>query len=31
VKTWVGNGLAAQVRDAYNEITQKKPAGDLPH
>jgi glyoxylase-like metal-dependent hydrolase (beta-lactamase superfamily II) len=31
VKTWTGNSLAAQVRDAYNEITQKKPAGDLPH
>jgi glyoxylase-like metal-dependent hydrolase (beta-lactamase superfamily II) len=31
VKNWVGNGLASQVRDAYNEITQKKPAGDLPH
>ena len=23
--------LAAQVTDTYNEITQKKPAGDLPH
>lgn len=31
VKNWVGDGLAGQVKDAYNEITQKKPAGDLPH
>jgi glyoxylase-like metal-dependent hydrolase (beta-lactamase superfamily II) len=31
VKTWVGDSLAAQVTDTYNEITQKKPAGDLPH
>jgi cyclase len=31
VKTWVGGSLAAQVTDTYNEITQKKPAGDLPH
>jgi glyoxylase-like metal-dependent hydrolase (beta-lactamase superfamily II) len=31
VKNWVGNGLAGQVRDAYNELTQNKPAGDLPH
>ena len=31
VKTWTGNSLPAQVRDAYNEITQKKPSGDLPH
>lgn len=31
VKTWTGDSLAAQVRDAYNEITQKKPSGDLPH
>ena len=27
----VGPSLAAQVKDAYNEITSKKPAGDLPH
>jgi cyclase len=31
VKNWVGPSLAAQVKDAYGEITQKKPAGDLPH
>jgi len=31
VKNWVGPSLAAQVKDAYNEITSKKPAGDLPH
>jgi glyoxylase-like metal-dependent hydrolase (beta-lactamase superfamily II) len=31
VKTWVGESLAAQITDTYNEITQKKPAGDLPH
>lgn len=31
VKTWVGAGLPAQVKDTYNEITAKKPVGDLPH
>jgi glyoxylase-like metal-dependent hydrolase (beta-lactamase superfamily II) len=31
VKNWVGNGLPNQVRDAYEEISQKKPHGDLPH
>ena len=31
VKNWVGSSLAAQVTDAYNEITKKKPSGDLPH
>jgi hypothetical protein len=31
VKNWVGDGLAAQVADAYNEATQHKPAGDLKH
>jgi len=31
VKRWAGSPLAAQVRDAYEEITQKKPHGDLPH
>jgi cyclase len=31
VKTWVGPSLAAQVKDAYNEIVNKKPAGDQPH
>jgi cyclase len=31
VKNWVGGGLPAQLKDAYNEIEQKKPAGDTPH
>ena len=31
VKNWVGPSLAAQVKDAYNEITSHKAAGDLPH
>jgi len=31
VKNWTGGFLAAQVRDTYQEITQKKPHGDLPH
>ncbi len=31
VKKWQGPGLGAQAKDAYNEIAQKKPAGDLPH
>jgi hypothetical protein len=31
VKNWVGDGLPAQVKDAYNEITTKKPIGDSPH
>ncbi len=31
VKNWVGPSLPAQFTDAYNEITNKKPAGDLPH
>jgi glyoxylase-like metal-dependent hydrolase (beta-lactamase superfamily II) len=31
VKNWVGEGLPAQVKDAYNEIQQNKAAGDLPH
>jgi glyoxylase-like metal-dependent hydrolase (beta-lactamase superfamily II) len=31
VKTWVGDSLAAQVKDTYQEITEKKPHGDLPH
>lgn len=31
VKNWVGDGLPAQVRDAYEEITQHKPHGDIPH
>jgi cyclase len=31
VKNWSGPFLAAQVRDTYEEITKKKPHGDLPH
>ena len=31
VKNWVGDGLPGQVKDAYNEISSKKPIGDLPH
>ncbi|HEY6391837.1 MAG TPA: MBL fold metallo-hydrolase [Bryobacteraceae bacterium] len=31
VKTWVGFGLGAHVKDTYNEIVSRKPAGDLPH
>ena len=31
VKNWSGGFLAAQVRDTYDEITKKKPHGDLPH
>jgi hypothetical protein len=31
VKNWVGDSLPAQVKDAFNEITDLKPAGDLPH
>ena len=31
VHNWVGDGLAGQLRDAYNEIAQAKPVGDLPH
>jgi glyoxylase-like metal-dependent hydrolase (beta-lactamase superfamily II) len=31
VKNWVGPSLAAQVTDAFNEITNKKASGDLPH
>jgi hypothetical protein len=31
VKNWVGDGLPDQVRDAYEEITQHKPHGDIPH
>jgi cyclase len=31
VKKWVGEFLPAQVRDTYEEISQKKPHGDLPH
>jgi cyclase len=31
VKNWVGDDFAAQVKDAYNEVTTGKAAGDLPH
>ena len=31
VKNWAGPFLPAQVRDTYDEISQKKPHGDLPH
>jgi glyoxylase-like metal-dependent hydrolase (beta-lactamase superfamily II) len=31
VKRWSGNSLSAQIKDAYEEISQKKPHGDLPH
>ena len=31
VKNWVGEPFRNQVRDAYREITEKKPAGDLEH
>jgi cyclase len=31
VKNWVGDSLATQVVDAYNEVTQGKPVGMLPH
>ena len=31
VKNWVGDGLTDQVRDTYEEITQHKPHGDIPH
>lgn len=29
VKNWVGDGLADQARDAYEEITQGKPHGEI--
>jgi len=28
---WVGSSFASQVRDAFEEISQGKPHGDLPH
>jgi glyoxylase-like metal-dependent hydrolase (beta-lactamase superfamily II) len=31
VDHWVSDGLAGHVVNAFNEITQKKPAGDIPH
>jgi cyclase len=30
-KRWIGRPFAGQVKDAYREVTEKKPAGDLPH
>jgi len=30
VKNWVGDGFAGQVKDAFEEITQGKPHGDIP-
>ena len=29
VRNWVGNSLPAQVSDAYREITEKKPIGEI--
>jgi hypothetical protein len=29
VKNWVGDGLFQQVKDAYEEITQGKPHGEI--
>src|SRR5262249_1063835 len=29
VKNWVGDGLANQVKDAYEELTQGKPHGEI--
>jgi glyoxylase-like metal-dependent hydrolase (beta-lactamase superfamily II) len=31
VKNWTGPSLPGQVRDTWEEITQKKPHGDIPH
>src|SRR5579864_1269422 len=31
VKNWVGPGLPEQVKDAYNEIANKKPIGEQAH
>jgi glyoxylase-like metal-dependent hydrolase (beta-lactamase superfamily II) len=31
VKHWVGDSLPGQVKNAWDEVTQKKPAGELPH
>jgi cyclase len=31
VDHWASNGLAGHVVNAYNEVTQKKPVGDIPH
>jgi glyoxylase-like metal-dependent hydrolase (beta-lactamase superfamily II) len=31
VKNWSGNSLPTQVRDAWEEILERKPHGDIPH
>ena len=31
VQRWVGGPFATQIRDAYREVSAKKPAGELPH
>jgi glyoxylase-like metal-dependent hydrolase (beta-lactamase superfamily II) len=31
VKNWVGQSLPLQVRDTFEEISQGKPHGDIPH
>jgi glyoxylase-like metal-dependent hydrolase (beta-lactamase superfamily II) len=31
VRKWVGEGFAEQVATAYREVSEKRPAGDLPH
>jgi len=31
VDHWVSNSLAGHVVNAYKEVTEKKPVGDLPH
>jgi len=30
-KPWIGESFKAQVKDTYEEISQGKPHGDLPH
>ena len=30
VENWMGNSLKTQAKDAYNEIKERKPRGDLP-
>ena len=30
-RKWVGDGFAGQVAKVYQELSEKKPAGDLPH
>jgi hypothetical protein len=29
VKKWVGPSMQAQIKDTYEEITQKKPHGEI--